>query len=114
MSSSLEKGTIFENKGKLVAHVKEIATRNHFELKTIKSDTTRYTVTCNDKDCSWRLHASTDGVSQLFIIKRENISNTPELSRNISDTPTFYKISQMPLAKYLKYPYIFQNISDTP
>ncbi|KAL5842431.1 hypothetical protein ACOSQ3_013034 [Xanthoceras sorbifolium] len=57
-SIELEEGQVFDNAKLIRATVKGYAIQEVFRLKKIKNDNCRYTVTCKNDACDWRLHAS--------------------------------------------------------
>ncbi|KAL5793333.1 hypothetical protein ACOSP7_001927 [Xanthoceras sorbifolium] len=57
-SIKLKEGQVFGNAKLIRATVKGYAIQEGFRLKKIKNDSCRYTVTCKNDACDWRLHAS--------------------------------------------------------
>ena len=64
--------------------VKKYAIQEGFTLKKIKNDRYRYTVTCKNDACDWRLHASclTDGVTFIIRSVKGSHSMCPRLAEN--------------------------------
>ena len=54
----LRVGAQFDNFPQLRNAIKNEAIQCHVELKVEKADKYRYTVSCADKTCPWRLHSS--------------------------------------------------------
>ncbi|KAL5779322.1 hypothetical protein ACOSQ2_010059 [Xanthoceras sorbifolium] len=68
-SIELKEGQVFGNAKLTRAVVKGYAIYEGFRLKKIKNDSYRYTVTCKNDACDWRLHASSPPDGLTYMIK---------------------------------------------
>ncbi|KAK2657293.1 hypothetical protein Ddye_010345 [Dipteronia dyeriana] len=68
VSISLKTGQVFTKATEVKDVIRRFAIQEGFQLNKLKNDKSRYTVTCLNEDCDWRLHASTltDGVTFLI------------------------------------------------
>jgi len=84
----------FESNHQLKSAVKAYAVSEHFEFKTVKSDSTRYTVICKNEaqGCPWRLHASrledNSAIFQIKTLSTHNCTGTMTL-RNREANPAW-------------------------
>src|SRR5579859_2494328 len=68
--SPLYVGAVFSDISKLKLACKQHTIQTNFEFSTVKSDSRRYTIKCQDEDCHWYLHASNIENIHRFMIKK--------------------------------------------
>jgi zinc finger SWIM domain-containing protein 3 len=69
LASTLEVGTSFNSIQEVKDACKAYSIKNAFEFRIVKADKDRYTIACKDKECTWRLHASSVKGSSIYRIK---------------------------------------------
>ncbi|TXG72988.1 hypothetical protein EZV62_001567 [Acer yangbiense] len=81
---SLENGQVIGNVKFTREVIKKYAIQERFTLKKIKNDRYRYTVTCKNDACDWRLHASclTDKITFMIKSVRGSHSICPRVAEN--------------------------------
>ena len=72
----LKIGQMFETKEELKAAVAELALKNYFETRTLKSCKVNYLVRCKEKDCTFLCQASVLNKTGLFEIKKYEPNHT--------------------------------------
>ena len=60
---------LFMSKNILVMAISMLAMRNNFQFRVRRSSKTRYSVTCINSDCSWKLNANICSDSKFWVIR---------------------------------------------
>ncbi|TXG54834.1 hypothetical protein EZV62_020090 [Acer yangbiense] len=69
-------GELFESKKQLQSQLGRYSLKKGFQIRVMKSDTTRYQVRCIVEECNWRLRAVKVGNSDYFQIRRFDHEHT--------------------------------------
>ncbi|XP_050211388.1 uncharacterized protein LOC126661576 [Mercurialis annua] len=74
--SDIKEGQSYKNKEVLKSVLSFYAIKNHFQFKVRRSCERQYFLSCLDTDCTWKLNASKQGKTEIFIIRKLNINHS--------------------------------------
>ncbi|XP_055961863.1 uncharacterized protein LOC126681856 [Mercurialis annua] len=81
----IKEGQSYINKEVLKSVLSSYAINNHFQFKVCRSCERQYFLSCLDTDCTWKLNASKQGKTEIFIIRKLNINHSCSMVVRTSD-----------------------------
>nr|XP_016459995.1 PREDICTED: uncharacterized protein LOC107783530 [Nicotiana tabacum] len=97
-------GSIFDKKKSIINCFSNIAIKEHFEFKVVRSSLTRYSLKCNDGRCGWCVRA--------FRIKDSTLFKIVKIEKNHDCSVNTMKANQRHATSKLISGYIIDNLRD--
>ncbi|XP_050217252.1 uncharacterized protein LOC126668077 [Mercurialis annua] len=107
----LKVGQYFKDKATLQACLRVHAINHHYQSKIVKSCPKQILVKCIDDTCQWYLKASSNGDTQQFIIRKQNMDHTCPIETRFNNQN---QASASHIAESIKLKYLNVKTKYTP
>ncbi|XP_050233361.1 uncharacterized protein LOC126681850 [Mercurialis annua] len=84
-ATEIEEGQKYKDKNTLKTILSIYAINNHFQFRSYKSCKIGYIAICNDSGCEWKLRASRNKKSSVFIVRKFNNVHTCKVGERMAD-----------------------------
>ncbi|XP_050211461.1 uncharacterized protein LOC126661650 [Mercurialis annua] len=84
-ATEIEEGQKYKDKSTLKTILSIYASNNHFQFRSYKSCKIEYIAICNEPDCEWKLRASRNKKSIVFIVRKFNNVHTCKVGERMAD-----------------------------
>ncbi|XP_050233537.1 uncharacterized protein LOC126682024 [Mercurialis annua] len=84
-ATEIEEGQKYKDKNTLKTILSIYAINNHFQFRSYKSCKIEYIAICNEPGCEWKLRASRNKKSSVFIVRKFNNVHTCKVGERMAD-----------------------------